>query len=301
MNDRAKPDFDGRPTRSRGRLGKLAAVAVLSLGLGACATGDQEMSGFEQSNDPLELLNRTIFAANQTADLLVIRPVTVTYNQVVPEFMRDSVTNVLRNMRTPVIIVNEILQGDFEGAGRMAERFFINTTVGIGGLFDLANHNNQGWAYEAEDFGQTMGVWGVGEGPYLVLPLLGPSNVRDAIGIGIDSLIDPIGYLTGGNFYFAAGRIAATVVDIRSRTIEQLDEIEASSVDYYASIRSLYRQVRAADILDGDVPEDSIDIPDIETLNFVPSEPEPAAAAPVETGDSVSELVLEIEPLPQWQ
>lgn len=290
---------------------RIAAVSLLAGTLAACASSQDELSGFEDTSDPFELYNRTIFGANQAADFLVIRPVTVTYNQVVPQFMRDSVTNVLRNMRTPAIVINELLQGDFQGAGNAAERFFINTTLGLGGLFDIANYNNQGNPFEAEDFGQTLATWGVGEGPYLVLPLLGPSNMRDAIGIGIDSLIDPIGYAADGNFAFAAGRIAATVIDIRSRTIDELDEIEASSVDYYASIRSLYGQIRRADIADGDLEDSAIDIPDID-INEISLEGLPAAeapsAAPVQPveADAVSALPSEAGAdspgeMPLWQ
>src|SRR3546814_672513 len=178
MNARVKP--------ARG-----AAAMVLAAALSACASMPETagQDGIDSANDPLEPANRVVFAFNEAVDTVVIRPVAVTYDTFVPSPVQQGVTNFLRNLRTPVIFANELLQGDWQGAEVAFTRFFLNSTLGLGGFIDIAAYEKL--EFQSEDFGQTLATWGVGEGPYLVLPILGPSNPRDAVGFATDSLADP--------------------------------------------------------------------------------------------------------------
>jgi len=199
-------------------------------------------------NDPLEIPNRMFFAFNEALDFAVIRPIAVTYRFIVPTGVRDTVRNFLRNLRTPVTLANDLLQGDLERAEVTFTRFFINSTIGILGLFDIAAES--GFNYHEEDFGQTMGTYGAGEGFYLVLPILGPSSLRDGGGRIIDILMDPLTYLAPTEVGLA--RAVTSGVDYRSRSIDTLDELQADSLDFYARVRSLYRQSRENDINNGE-------------------------------------------------
>ncbi len=198
-------------------------------------------------NDPLEVPNRMFFAFNEAVDFMVIRPIAVTYRYIVPTGVRNSVRNFLRNLHTPVTLANDLLQGDLERAEATFARFLINSTVGLLGLFDIAAES--GIPYHDEDFGQTLGSYGAGEGFYLVLPILGPSNLRDAGGRIVDLLLDPLTYLAPTEV--GLGRAALTGVDFRSRNIDELDALKADSLDFYARIRSLYRQNRESEINNG--------------------------------------------------
>ena len=289
-----------------------ATMVVASTVAGCAATGSQSS---EEVYDPLESVNRVIFDVNQQVDRFVIRPIAVAYRDVIPEPFRDRVTDFLRNARTPIIFANQVLQGDWEGAGDAAGRFFINSTIGLGGLIDIANYNDQGIPFENEDFGQTLAVWGVGEGPYIVVPLIGPSNVRDGVGFLVETLADPIGIVMSefNHSEFNYARLGLTIVDIRSRTVEATDELEASSVDYYAAIRSIYNRTRQAEILDGEVPDDSFEIPDFDedlsdlddfmtpTPGLVtdPSAPLPSPADDTRVTELPSDLQLQLMPLGQ--
>lgn len=204
-------------------------------------------------NDPLEVPNRMFFAFNEAVDFMVIRPIAVTYRYIVPTGVRNSVRNFLRNLRTPVTLANDLLQGDLERAEATFARFLINSTVGLLGLFDIAAES--GIPYHDEDFGQTLGSYGTGEGFYLVLPILGPSNLRDAGGRIVDLLLDPLTYLAPTEV--GLGRAVLTGVDFRSRSIEELDGLKADSLDFYARIRSLYRQNRQSEINNGALSEET--------------------------------------------
>ena len=170
----------------------MAAVATT---LAGCATPppDDDPDGkaeFEQINDPLEPTNRAIFSFNQEVDTYFLRPVAQGYRFAVPRYGRDRVSDFLDNLKTPLYLANDLLQGNFTMAGATIERFLLNTTFGVAGLMDVADP--LGIPGHQSDFGQTMGVWGVGEGPYLVLPLFGPSNPRDAVGMAVESFGDPL-------------------------------------------------------------------------------------------------------------
>ena len=232
-----------------------AALVLAALWLGACAAAPAEVSGDGTPvNDPLEPLNRYIFSVNDALDGAIIRPAAEAYRFVIPQPGRKVVLNFLRNLEAPVTLANNILQADVGGAGVTSVRFIINTTVGVAGLFDAAAA--MGLQRRNEDFGQTLGVYGAGAGPYLVLPILGSSNFRDTLGIGVDHFLDPINYWARNTDHRVV-TLARTVVrgiDARERTLETLDEIERTSLDFYATIRSLYRQTRDDEIRNGDLP-----------------------------------------------
>jgi phospholipid-binding lipoprotein MlaA len=214
-------------------------------------------------NDPFEGANRVFFDVNQALDNVLLRPVAVVYKHVVPDFAQDGVRNFMNNLNSPVIFANDVLQGETDRAGVTLLRFGINSTIGVGGLIDVAKHFDI--PYHDEDFGQTLGTWGVGEGPYLYFLVMGPSNARDITGFVVDRGLDPVNYVNWGNDdleYVPVARTVLNVIDIRARNIETLDEIERSSVDYYASIRSLYRQSRADAIRNG---APSTDLPDFDS------------------------------------
>jgi phospholipid-binding lipoprotein MlaA len=227
------------------RLSPFCAALVACVLLAGCATTDP--SG---QNDPFEKTNRSIFAFDQALDHAVARPVAVFYNHAVPQFARDSIHNFLGNLDAPVTLGNDVLQGSPDRAGQTLGRIVINSTIGIGGLLDVAAH--MGIPRHDEDFGQTLGVWGVGEGPYLVLPLAGPSNPRDATGEVADIFMDPLFYVSFNNSSLWYGiRAGVGILDVRARNVENLDQIERTSVDLYATTRSLYRQHRNAEIRNG--------------------------------------------------
>ena len=228
-------------------------VLLLSLFVSGCATppnnAQPEAAEAEDFNDPLEDTNRAIFDFNQMVDRHVLVPVAEAYRTVLPEPVRDSLRDFLRNLRAPLIFANNALQGDFELAGQTFARFTLNSTLGVGGLIDVAGRWGQ-LPYHEQDLGVTFGVWGIPEGPYLVIPVLGPSDPRDLVGQTAEGFGDPFNKLVTGNPYtlywipFVRGGVSG--IDQRSRYIETLSDIERTSLDYYATIRSLYRQRRAA-------------------------------------------------------
>jgi phospholipid-binding lipoprotein MlaA len=248
-----------------GRGAPALAIAAM-LAVSACATGRSDDPATVEANDPYEDVNRAIFGFNDGVDRVLIRPVAIAYRTVVPPPLQTNVRSFLRNLREPLNIANNVLQGDADGAGRSLERFFVNSTVGLAGLNDIAVEvSPERLAYVGEDFGQTLAVWGMDEGPYLVLPLFGPSNPRDTLGLIVDNLADPTTWVLGAYDLEAVnyGLIGLRIVDARAATVDATDELEASSVDYYVTLRSLYRQSRAAAINDGVTSED-IDIPDFD-------------------------------------
>ena len=238
-----------RPNRLLLALGLLAFAA-----LGGCATrppadDPEALADFRQTNDPVEPLNRTMYSVHTGIDDYLLRPVAVGYREVVPRPVRMGLRNFLGNLRTPVILANDMLQGEPRRAGDTAGRFLINTTLGLGGIFDVArDHFNV--PGHTEDYGQTFAVWGVGEGPYLFVPVLGPSNVRDLLGFGVGIVADPFFWFGQGLVVdaLAYSRVGATAVDTREGLIETLDDVQRTSLDPYATLRSGYRQNRAAQI-----------------------------------------------------
>lgn len=245
----------------RKTIGHIALSAAFALILSACAgqadgngqpsTGGEPAAVSAGDGDPLETVNRFSFAFNDAVDTFILRPIAVTYGFWVPEPAKDSVRNFLRNLRSPVILANDLLQGEMERAESTAIRFAANSTVGVLGLFDVAE--DWGYSYHDEDFGQTLGSYGVGEGVYLVLPLIGPSSLRDGTGMVVDVFFDPLTYVAANNDwdYLNPGRAALTAVDSRSRNIDTLDDLRRDSLDFYVRARSLYRQLRRNEIANG--------------------------------------------------
>lgn len=232
------------------RMATIFVFLAASVALSACADmpkNSQDKAEYDANNDPLEDVNRVIFDVNDFLDRLLIRPLAELYRATVPPPIRDRVTDILSNMREPVIFANNLLQGEFNRAGVTAERFAINTSIGIGGAFDWAND----WKIyqQVGDFGQTLYSWGVGPGIYVVLPLLGPYNVRDAAGFGVDSVAQPWQYLAGmgGSETYWEFQYVDTGMDgltKREQNIEGLDALRKGSLDFYAQMRSVYRQYR---------------------------------------------------------
>jgi phospholipid-binding lipoprotein MlaA len=239
---------------SRLRLIRPAVVAAI-LSLAACAApgagagpAGQPQAAAEDFNDPWEETNRAIFSFNQAVDEAVLVPAAKTYRTVLPPPVQQSVHNIIQNLNGPVIFANDVLQGQFGLAANTLGRVALNSTLGAGGLFDVATPI--GIPHHSNDLGITLATWGVAEGPYVMVPVLGPSNPRDLVGQVGDSFADPADYfLAADHLYWAiATRTVVSGVDVRSRNIENLADIEKTALDYYATIRSLYRQRRAAQI-----------------------------------------------------
>ena len=224
-------------------------LVAFGLMLAGCATSQPGAEDDEYSvHDPLEPVNRGIFAVNLVADDYVIRPVAQAYRDYMPQPIRNGVHNFLTNLRSPVIMFNDALQGQGKLAGDTFARLWVNTILGLGGIMDVAS--DIGIPFHDADFGQTLGVWGVPAGPYLVLPILGPSDPRDTVGLVADSFADPFNGLMRKNGddgdYVILGRTVVAGIDLRSRNIDLLDRIRSTSLDYYATLRSLYQQHREA-------------------------------------------------------
>ncbi len=241
---------------SRRTIARLVAP-VLALALVAgCATpppaDDKEaVAEWEQVNDPLEPMNRAVFDFNRAADKYAIKPAAEGYRAVMPKFGRERVHNVLTNLNSPLTFANDVLQGETDRAVQTFFRAMLNSTFGLAGFIDVATP--AGIPPHEEDFGQTLAVWGVGEGPFLMLPIFGPSNPRDTVGLVAEMFADPFDLAMAniGREYITYTRMGMTGLDKREALIDTLDEIERTSLDYYASLRSLYRQYRASEIKNG--------------------------------------------------
>jgi phospholipid-binding lipoprotein MlaA len=229
----------------RGSFSALGVASVLLL------SGCADVSDPSGANDPYESFNRQMFDFNQNVDRAVIKPTAEAYVAAVPEGARDSVHNFFVNLDLPITFANDLLQGELERGSETFLRFTINSTFGVGGLFDVATTNFK-MPFHTEDFGQTLAVWGVQEGPYLVLPIVGPDPPRDVAGQAVDIAFDPMTYIDlREKFWWGAGRAVLSGIDLRSRNLESLVSIERSSIDFYASVRSLYRQNRNNEIRNG--------------------------------------------------
>lgn len=232
-----------------GRMRLAVLTLALCTGLAGCTSVPQDDA---EIADPFQGFNRAVFAFNDVADQAFMRPVAKGYRAVVPQPARSGLRNFLRNLKSPVSLANEVLQGDLQGAGNVLTRAAVNTFVGAGGLFDVAGA--EGYPYEPEDFGQTLAVWGVGHGPYLVLPILGPSSARDGTGLVVDMFFDPLNWyfhnVKPHNEGWQYGRKAAEGLVKREELLEALDDLRRNSFDYYTAMRSAYAQRRAAEVSD---------------------------------------------------
>jgi len=227
------------------RAGIVLALAVTFFTAG-CASDP------EAPDDPLEPMNRFFFDFNQRLDRHAALPAASFYTSAVPRPVRGTVHNVLNNLGGPVTAANDVLQLEFENAGIAASRFIINTTIGVVGIFDVAT--DWGLPEAHRDFGETLGVYGVPPGPYLVLPFRGPSAVRDLAGSYVDGYFTPLRYARySGRNYVGLVRSSLGSIDNRSANIVTYRDIERASVDYYATMRDYYRQRRARQVEDNPV------------------------------------------------
>lgn len=226
----------------------LAAVTMLA----SCATGSRPVS-YQPNVDPsvtampdrIESVNRFTFKINDYIDRYSLQPIARGYHDVTPAPVRNSVNNFLINLKSPNNMANHLLQGNVDGFDNDVIRFVLNTTVGVAGLFDVADAN--GFKYEPEDFGQTLGVWGVPNVSYLVLPILGPSSLRDATGLAVDSFTDPlrIYFYNTDQEGWDDVRLGVTLLATREQLLGAIDDLRKNSFDYYAATRSAYTQRRA--------------------------------------------------------
>ena len=233
----------------------LLIVLLAVFALTACASkppadDPDAIADYQQTNDPLEPTNRVFYAVNNGLDTVILRPAAKVYRFAVPGVVRDGVHNVLSNIGTPVQLANDMLEGKPRRAGDTSMRFLINTTVGLLGIFDVATK----WGYPNHDadFGMTLANWGVPEGPFLFLPVLGPTDPRDATGFGVDIAMDPFTWVGGhhdtGLTVFNWSRYGLNAVDSRERVLDAIDQIKKTALDPYATFRSLYRQHRHGQI-----------------------------------------------------
>ena len=224
-----------------------AVTLTVLLGLQACATkpSDPEaLAQYKQNDDPAEPTNRAIFAGNQFVDRNALHPVAKGYQDYVPHAVQRGVHNFLSNLEQPAILVNDALQGNGSRAWTTTQRFAINTVAGGAGLFDVATDWHR--PGHAADFGQTLGVWGVGSGPAVQLPLFGPSNVRDSVGKVVGFVTDPVGLATASlSPAITVTEAAVGVVDGRAALLSTTDPLQKNALDYYATLRSVTAQHRA--------------------------------------------------------
>lgn len=225
---------------------RISGLAALLLAMGAIGAARAQVY------DPLEPVNRVIFNINDTLDRNVVRPVAKAYVDVVPRLVRTGVSNVFGNVSDAFSAINNLLQGKKEPFGSDLGRVLVNSTFGLGGIFDIASEANV--EKYNEDFGQTLGWWGLGNGPYLVLPILGPSNVRDATGLAANWLIDPVNQVTPAvNQYELIGLRA---LDTRAGLLGTDELVQDAALDKYTFIRSAYTQRRRSLVYDGKPPKD---------------------------------------------
>jgi len=230
------------------RVGLLASVLLVT----GCATTNEEGG----VNDPLESYNRFMYSVNKSADRFVLKPVTKGYDAVLPDPISHGISNFFSNLSEITTIVNDLLQFKFGQAMDDFGRFGLNTTVGFGGIFDVAGH--AGYEKNEEDFGQTLGVWGAGSGAYVVLPLLGPSSTRDSVGRVGDYFTDPVTYVDGHETREALYVLRA--VDNRSNLLKAEKVLDEAALDEYTYVRDAYLQRRQNLVYDGNPPEEDFDV-----------------------------------------
>lgn len=246
---------------------RIASVIASSLlAVTACASTEDTPSA-TAVYDPLEDWNRGVYAFNDGVDRAVLEPVAKGYRAVTNEPIRGGVSNFLTNLNQPVVFVNTVLQGKPGAAIDTFSRFTVNSTVGLAGIFDVATPLNV--PEHREDFGQTLGVWGVPNGPYLVLPLMGSSNLRDVAGFGVDAAFNPLNYAEfEGDTEVRIGLTIAGIISGRENLIEAV-EVLRDQPEPYVALRRNYTQQRAAAIRDGREQEDPFkDLPEFDDYDF---------------------------------
>jgi phospholipid-binding lipoprotein MlaA len=251
---------------------KKTLIVLAALLLAGCATLPEGHK--PDPRDPWERFNRTSYKINDALDRAALKPAAKVYKKVTPQFVRTGLGNFFNNLGSITTIVNDVLQGKMKQAGRDTGRFLLNTTLGLGGFLDPAaaaglEHNN-------EDFGQTLGKWGVKSGPYIMLPLLGPTTLRDTVGRIPDQYSNPVNY--HNDLYTRVGVRAVEVIDMRAGLLD-LDAQLAQSYDKYAFVRNVWLQRREFQVRDGNVPDDSAEL-EAEFADDAAADAEPAPEAP---------------------
>jgi phospholipid-binding lipoprotein MlaA len=234
------------------RFGNVAPLLVAACLLSGCATppsDPEDRADYELLNDPWEPGNRTMFEVNMTLDRNIGKPVATAYRDNVPDQVQRGIHNVIRNLGEPYTFVNDVLQLEGTRALNTFGRFVSNTILGVCGIID-ASGDMPNLPFHKEDFGQTLAVWGVPEGPYAMLPVFGPSNPRDIVGLVVDHFGDPLSYVLPGAelTYITTSQQVAGMVDERASYLDPLDQLEKTSLDFYAAIRSISRQRRLDEI-----------------------------------------------------
>lgn len=240
-------------------------------------SGCASVSAPPPEHDPYERFNRTMYRFNDTVDRAILKPIAQGYEKVVPRPVDDSVTNFFSNLDDVVVTINDLLQGKFRQAGSDLSRLVWNTTVGLGGLFDVASH--MGLPKHNEDFGQTLGVWGVESGPYIVLPFLGPSTFRDTAALPADWVSDPLYhyYDVDKNGYWKLKGLY--YVDKRASLLRASRLVEQAALDEYTFMREAYLQRRQSLVYDGNPPQPDFDLFDEDSQEAPPETP-PATPSP---------------------
>jgi phospholipid-binding lipoprotein MlaA len=251
----------------------LHGLAVLPLLL---ASGCATVHGEPEPHDPYEGFNRSMYRFNDTVDRAVLKPVAEFYDDAVPAPINTGVSNFFSNLDDVTVLINDLLQAKFRQAGSDFARISFNTTFGLFGLFDVASHMDL--PKHNEDFGQTLGYWGVGSGPYLVLPFLGPSTVRDGTGTVASWYTEPLTSIEDPNTYW--GAVALRAVDTRAELLRASRLLEQAALDPYVFTREAYLQLRRSRVYDGQPPQEELDIFEEE---FDPTAPAPEGPAENQT------------------
>ena len=232
-------------------------LVALSFSFAGCATAPPRSdtalyAAYQEANDPIEPLNRYFLELTNFADFLLLRPAAEIYQGIAPKPMRRGIRNFVGNLGEPLTFGHDLLQAEFRRAGQSLFRFIVNSTLGLVGLVDVAYY--MGVPGHSEDAGQTLAIYGVPEGPYIFLPFMGPSSLRATTGRAIDYFADPVGYIPIEDRRFirlVSG--ALNTIDFRASTLDALDQVERTSIDYYVVLRELYRQNRRKEIANGKV------------------------------------------------
>ncbi len=251
---------DSQDTRDFGLAPQLAQN-IEKKDVSQVAKADELAQAAADVNDPLEPVNRIIFQFNEFLQGLILWPLAELYVLILPDEGQEAVGNFLDNLRSPVVLANDLLQGEMKRAWITTKRLAINSTVGLGGTMDVAD--KWGIKPHSEDLGQTFAVWGVPDGFYLVLPIFGPSNPRDAVGKFLDSYLDPVSHWLDNTHRddWSTARTVVGGVDEFAGVMDDLQKLKETSIDYYAALRSISRQKRKAEIRNG-APSDA-PLPDL--------------------------------------
>ncbi len=258
--------YDGEAQEWVKQLDEGAQLADGEVLLGGVELAQAKTDDDDDVNDPLEPLNRVIFTFNEAIRAMILGPLVSLYDLIFPNLVKEAIGNAIDNLSSPVVLANDILQGEGQRAWQTTQRFLINSTIGLAGFIDVADR----WLdipKHDEDFGQTLAVWGVGEWFYLILPIFGPSNPRDAVGkLVVDGFFDPLNLwlVNTDREQYIYLRSGVTAVHKYGEVRDELDQIRKTSVDFYAALRSMYRQKRESEIQNGSVTN----LPPIPDLSY---------------------------------